>query len=257
MVRRQSTLCVMTSATQQCPYHTQAIQVLRKGGRGVKEMDQLVKHDPQTGPQELRAAAGHSPTLRRHRQADPGAHWTGGPAELVSSQFKELVFKNTVESKGGTPEVVSWPPHTCTPKHRYTKGRAGWGGDTTDSSQRIRHRWHKHVPTGADQEQESVRLWRQGSPLLPPLRTSAGTPLGKSQCHQKSHFQEYTQEKRKHMSCRDLCVNVTVTLLRKVPRKPSTGAYTLMVPALGGCCRILSAGKKALKREPPHHTTEQ
>jgi hypothetical protein len=92
----------------------------------------------------------------------------------MSSRFKELVLKNKVESKGETPKVVSWPSHTCTPKHRHTKGRMGRAGDTTGwgytekKSQVAREQaalssWDEHMPTGTDQGQEWVRLWKQGS----------------------------------------------------------------------------------------------
>lgn len=54
-------------------------------------------------------------------------------------------------------------------------------------------------------------------------------------------------------------MNVTVTLLRKVPKKPSTGAYMLMAPAPERLMQedgsnTLSMGEKALEWKPPNHS---
>lgn len=99
------------------PFHTEAWEVLRKGTQA-KGMAQLEKHDPQT--QELPTIleiAGHSPAQGRDRQI-PGAPWPGGLAELMSSRFKHLVFKNKVENKDTQRHSLpSTCMHTCA--HAY------------------------------------------------------------------------------------------------------------------------------------------
>lgn len=99
------------------PLYTEAWEVLRKRTQA-KGMAQLEKHDPQTRElPTILEIAGHSPAKGRDRQT-PGTPWPGGLAELMSSRFKHLVFKNKVENKGTQGHS---PPSTCmhTCTHAY------------------------------------------------------------------------------------------------------------------------------------------